>query len=131
MESAFLCLEVQLVFSEPLKNLRNMVVMFVQAPGVDQDVINEHFVHKILEDGGSVDKSIRHNIVLVVASRCHKFGLPLVPLTYPDQIICTAEVQLGEDGGTTEMFQGRWDERKWVAELDGDLVQRKVINSGP
>ncbi len=61
-------------------------------------------MHKVLEYGGGVDKAIRHDEAFVVAGRHHKCRLPLSPLMYPDEVICTAEVQLGEDGGSAEMF---------------------------
>jgi len=59
----------------------------------------EHLMDEVLEYGGGVDQAIRHNEVLVVSSRGHKGHLPLVPLTYPDEVISAAEVQLGEDSG--------------------------------
>ncbi len=51
-------------------------------------------MHEVLEYGGSIDQSMWHYAVLIVASRCHEGGLLLVPLTYPD--VRAAEVQLGE-----------------------------------
>ncbi len=58
-----------------------------------------------------------------MASRGHEGSLPLVPLTYSDEVVRAAEVQLGEDSGTTEMFQGCRDERKWIAEFHCNIVQ--------
>ncbi len=42
---------------------------------------------------------------------------------YSDEVVRSAEVQLGEDSGTTEMFQGCRDERKWIAELHCNIIQ--------
>ncbi len=50
---------------------------------------------------------------------------------YPDEVVGAAEVQLGEDGGTTEMFQGCWDERKGITELHSDVIQCLVIYTRP
>ncbi len=61
-------------------------------------------MHKVLEYGGGVDKAIRHDVIFVVAGRCHKLRLPLVPLMYSDEVICAAKVQLGEYEGSAEMF---------------------------
>ncbi len=80
-----------------------MLVMFGHTSGVDDVIINvdeqklmeelpEHLMHEILEYGGSADQSIRHDEIYIVARRGHKSCLPLVPLTYPDEFIGTAEV---------------------------------------
>ncbi len=58
-----------------------------------------------------------------MASRGHEGSLPLVPLTYSDEVVRAGEVQLGEDSGTTEMFQGCRDERKGIAEFHCNIVQ--------
>ncbi len=66
MEGAFLGFEVELVFPQALEDC-NMLTMFSQAPGVDQDIINvdnhkavkelpEHLVYT--EYGGCVDQTI-------------------------------------------------------------------------
>ncbi len=75
-----------------------MVAMFGHAPGVDEDVIYvnqhelmeklpEHLMHKVLEYGGGVDKAIGHDEKFIVTSRGHKSCLPLVPLTYSDEVV--------------------------------------------
>ncbi len=66
-----------------------------------------------------------------MASRGHEGCFPFIPLTYPDEVVGAAEVQLGEDGGTTEMFQGCWDERKGITELHSDVIQCSVIYTWP
>ncbi len=53
-------------------------------------------MHEVLENGGGIDQSIWHHAVLIVASRCYEGGLPLIPLTYPDEVVRAVEVQLGE-----------------------------------
>ncbi len=62
IELTFLQLQIELVISEPLEDLRNVVAKFGQVPGVDEVVVNihyhelmeelpEHLVHETLEDG--------------------------------------------------------------------------------
>ncbi len=58
-----------------------------------------------------------------MASRGHEGSLPLVPLTYSDEVVRAAEVQLDEDSGTTEILQGCRDERKWIEEFHCNIVQ--------
>jgi len=142
MEGTFLGFEEELEFSQALQDLRNVMAMVGHAPGVNQDVVDvdqykfveelpEHLMNEVLEYGGGVDQAVGHDQVFVVAGGCDEGGLPLVPLTYPDEVVRAAEVQLGEDSGTTEMFRGRWDERKGVPELDGDGVECPVIDTWP
>lgn len=142
MEGALFRFQVELEFPQAFQDLRNMVTMFCQALGVNQDVIDvdqdefvekiaEHLMDEVLEDGGGVDQAIQHHDVLVVSSRCYEGCLPLVPLTYPEEVIRAAEVQLGEDGGTTEVFQSCWDERKWISKLDCDVVERSIVDTWP
>ncbi len=60
-----------------------------------------------------------------MASRGHKSCLPLV------EVESAAEVQLGEDGGSVEMFKCRWNEGKWITEFNRYFVERPVINTRP
>ncbi len=64
-----------------------------------------------------------------MASRGDEGVLPLVPLAYLDEVIRAAEVQLGEDGGSPEMFECRWDKRKRITELYCDLVEYPLIDT--
>ncbi len=61
-ELTLLELQVEMVFPELFQDLRDVVAMFGQVPGVNQDVVDvhydksveklpEHLVHKPLEDG--------------------------------------------------------------------------------
>ncbi len=75
-----------------------MLAMFGPTPGVYEYVVDineyesmeklpEYLMHKVLEYGGPLDKSIRHDAVFVVARRSHEGGLPLVLLKYPDEVV--------------------------------------------
>lgn len=141
MEGTFLRLEDEVMFSEALEDLSNVMAMFGQARGIDQDIIDvddhgkmkefpEHLMHKVLEYGGGIYQTLRHDQVLVVSSGGHKGRLPFVALTYPDEVIRAAAVQLSERGCSTKMFQGCWDERKWVLELYDDVVECSIVYAG-
>ncbi len=78
MELTFLQLQIEMVNSEPLKDLHHVVAMFGQVPGVYKDVVDvdnhelmeelpEHLVHEALEDGRRVGKAIWHDPIFVVA----------------------------------------------------------------
>ncbi len=88
-------------------------------------------MHEVLEYGGGVNKSIRHDAIFVVARRSHEGGLPLVPLTYPDEVVCAAEVQLGEETCSAKLLQCSRDEGKWIPELDCNLIQTPIIYARP
>lgn len=129
------------MLSEALEDLRNVMAMFGH-PGINQNIIYvdnhgamkefpEHLVHKVLEYGGGVCQSIRHDQVFIVSCGSHKGRLPFVPLTYSDEVIRASKVQFGEHGCSTTWFQGCWEERKWVPELDGDVVECSIVYAGP
>lgn len=93
---------------EILEDLRNMVVMFSQVLGVHKDVVDvdnykqveelpEHLIHVSLEYGGGADQSKQYHMLFVVSCRGHKSCFPFVPLKYPNEAVCTPEVQLGKD----------------------------------
>lgn len=124
MERALLGLEVELKGPQALQDLCNVALMFCQAPGVYEDIVNVD-----LENGVGVNRSIRHHAVFIVASRGYEGSFPLIPLSYPDEVIGAAEIQLGEYSGTTEMFQVSWDEGKWVPELASDVVESPIVDT--
>lgn len=90
MERTFLGFEEVAVLPQALQDLHYMLVMFNQAPGVDQDVVDvdqcklveelpEHLVHEVLECGGGIHKPIWLDPIFIVAGGCHKCSLPLIP----------------------------------------------------
>ncbi len=106
-----------------------MVAMVGQVPGVDKDVVDvnyhkaveelpEHLVHELLEDGGGVGKAIRHHEVLIVAGGSNECCLPLIAFPDSNEVVRTAQVQLGEDAGPTEFLKCGRDQGKWIGELD-------------
>ncbi len=92
-----------------------MLAMFGPTPGVYEYIVDvneyelmeklpEYLVHKVLEYGGGVDKSIRHDAIFVMTSRSHEGCLPLVPLTYPDEVVSAVEVQLSKEACSAELL---------------------------
>ncbi len=91
MEFTFLQFEVETVLSELLEDLRHVVTMFGQVPGVYEDVIDvhanepmeelpEHLIHNGLEDWRWVWQPKRYNLVLIVAWWCDESHLLLIAL---------------------------------------------------
>lgn len=103
MKRTFLGFQEELELSQAFQDLHNMVAVSGQAPGVNENVIyvDEHKIRRCL--------AVRHDEVLIVASRGHKHCFPFIPLTYPDEVICAAEVQHGEDrhGGDNVKLLGQ------------------------
>ncbi len=98
-------------------DLRHMVAMFDQVPGVYKDVVDvddhelmeelpEYLVHEALVDGRWVGKAIRHDLIFIVARWCDECRLPLIARPDTNDVISDPQVQLGENAGPTE-FRGR------------------------
>ncbi len=127
---------------ELLEDLRNVVAMVGQVPGVNKDVVDidyhraveelpEHLVHKLLEDRGGVGKAIRHNKVFIVAGWSNECRLLLIALPDPNEVVCTAQVQLREDAGPTEFIEHGRDQGKWIGKLNSLGIQSSIINAWP
>lgn len=117
VELAFLQLEIELVFSQLLEDLRHVLAMFGQVPGVDQDVdvdddeavevLPEHLIHIPLEYGGGVGQAIQHHLVLVVACRGNERLLPFIPLAYSNEDVGAPQVQFGVDASCSNAAGSR------------------------
>ncbi|XP_056104710.1 tripartite motif-containing protein 16-like protein [Rhinichthys klamathensis goyatoka] len=93
VELALLQLEIEVVFSQLLEDLRHVLAMFGQVTGVDQNIVN-------VDD----DEALRW---------------PVGVIMYLNEVVGASQVQLGEDASPTELFQGGRDQRKRIAEFDG------------
>lgn len=120
MKAAFLSLEKQVVFAEPLEDLQNVLAMFSQALGIDKDVVYlhnhkmfqeapEHLIHEIPEYVGGVDQAIWHNKVIIMSRWGNEGDPPFVPLTHLDEVVGASEVQLGKNGGSAKLLHSSWD----------------------
>lgn len=78
MKCTFFSLKEEVEFSEFGEDGPYVLVVFGEAPGVNEDVINihdheaveilpEHCMHEVLKDGRGVDEAIRHDPIFVVA----------------------------------------------------------------
>lgn len=93
-------------------------------------VVSEYFIHKTLEDGGSVGQSKRHYPILIVPSWSYKRCLPFITPFNTHQVVGAAEIQFGENPSTTKLFQGSRDQRKGITVFDGLIVESPVVNTG-
>ncbi len=109
MEITLLQLEVQMVLTKPLENLLHVMVMVGQVPGVYEYIIDvkihelmeEHLVHKTLEDRWGIGKADLHNKILIAAGRGDENRLPLITSPDTNEVVGTPQVQLGEDACPT------------------------------
>lgn len=74
----------------------------------------EDVIHEGLEDSDAIGKAKRHDLVLKMSKRGVKSHLPLVSLSYAEQVVSISEVQLGKDltsyrGSKEGSMRGRGD----------------------
>lgn len=80
--------------------------MFVEGGAVGQDVIyqlcaedveeiKQCVVDEMLEGGGLVTATERHDFILVVAESSSKRGFPFIPFGYPDKVVGIGQVEFG------------------------------------
>lgn len=93
--------------------------------------IPQHLIHVCLEDGRSIDQAIRHHLVFIVPCGGDEGDLPLVPLSNPDQIVCTEKRSslVYTVGPQRSSKSGRY-QNKWVLELDGAVTEYSIIYTG-
>src|SRR6516165_8189134 len=110
MERALLWFGEEAVGAEAFQHEAYVALVFLAGPAEDEDVIEiddskvvqevaQDVVHEVLEGGGSVGETKRHDVVLVVAIARTKRGLPLVTLRDANEVVAGTEVQLGVDCG--------------------------------
>lgn len=61
--------------------------------------IKEKIIYKVLKFVRSAREAKRHYQILVVTLGDAECRFPLISLSDAHQIVCTAEIQFGEDGG--------------------------------
>ncbi len=47
-----------------------------------------------------------------------------------NEVVRTPQVQLQEDAGPTKFLEGGRDQRKWIREFDGVIIEGPVIDAG-
>jgi hypothetical protein len=140
MEFALLDFGVEFVISKSLKDLSNMLAMFFEVVGVDEDVVEvyhdesvdkmaKHRVNVSLESGWAVGEAERHDEIFEEAVSCSKGGLPFVSFGYSDSMVSPAKIDLRVDLRVRELVEEHV--RRWqrVAILDGHFVDLSVVDA--
>jgi hypothetical protein len=126
-----------------LKSLQNnseMLRMLLFTLGVDQDVINEdhdklvqlrheYGVHQVHEMCRSNGESKRHNQILIQHVPGGESSLRNIFQTDLDLMITRTEIDLGKDFSTGKLIKENVDAGQWIFILDGDGIQRSVVNT--
>ena len=114
--------------------------MFFYTSAEDQDVIEVHddelveewledLIHGTHECSRSVGQAKREDSPLEVTVTSAKRGLVHILIFNADLVVARAKVNLGEDARAHETIDELFDARERILVLDGDLVQRTVIDS--
>jgi hypothetical protein len=108
--------------------------------GIDQDVVNEyhdkliqirheHRIHQVHEMCKSIGESKRHNQILIQPIPGREGSLRDIFLTDLDLMITQTEIDLRKDSYTRKLIKENVDAGQWVLVLDGDDIQRPVVNT--
>ena len=117
-----------------------MVLVLFERLAVDEDVVEEHedelveegaegLVHEVHEGGGSVGQAEGEHEEFEVTVAGAEGGLGNVVGVDADLVVAGAEVNLGEVLGTLKAVEEFVDARQRVAVLDGDVVERAVVDA--
>jgi hypothetical protein len=126
--------------TESLKNDPKMLHMLFFILRVYQDVINEYHdklvqlqheyeVYQVHEICMSIGESKWHNQILVQPIPGGKYGLRNVFWTDLDLMITRMKINLEEDPSTGKLIKKNVDMGQRIFVLDGDGIQRPVINT--
>ncbi len=103
MERALLRLDKKPILQQPLEHSPDVLNMFLERRRKNQyviqvdmyeliDHISQHVIDECLEDRGGVREPERHNQILKMPSGGIKRGLPLIPLSYANQMIGVSKI---------------------------------------
>jgi hypothetical protein len=133
---------IELVVLKSLQNNSEMSHMLFFTLGIDQDVINEdhgklvqlwheYGVHQVHEMCRSIGESKRHNQILIQPVPGGQGSLRNVFRADLDLMITRTKIDLGKDFSTGKLIENNVDVGKWIFILDGDSIQKSVINTYP
>jgi hypothetical protein len=133
---------IELVVLKSLQNNSEMSHMLFFTLGIDQDVINEdhgklvqlwheYGVHQVHEMCRSIGESKRHNQILIQPIPGGQGSLRNVFRADLDLMITRTKIDLGKDFSTGKLIENNVDVGKWIFILDGDSIQKSVINTYP
>jgi hypothetical protein len=125
---------------ESLQNNSEMLRMLFFTLGIDQNVINEdnnklvqlrheYGVHQVHEMCRSIGEPKRHNQVLIQPVPGGESDLRNVFWVDLDLMITRTKINLRKDFCTSKLIEKNVDVRQWIFVLDGDSIQRPVVNA--
>jgi hypothetical protein len=125
-------------FLKDLEDLRDVLLMFLEGLGEDQDIVEvddhesiqerpEEVVHEPLESAGSVAEAKGHDKALVVSVPCLESGLVNMVFEDFNLVVAAFEIDFRKEFGTTKAIEKVIDPRQGVSILDGLLVERSVV----
>jgi hypothetical protein len=141
-ESTLAKLDIELMVSKSLQNSSEMLRMLLFTLGVDQDVVNEdhdklvqlrheYGVHQVHEMCRSIGESKQHNQILVQPVPGGEDSLRNIFWMDLDLMITQMEIDFGKDFITGKLIKENIDTGQWIFVLDGDDIQRSVVNTQP
>ena len=139
-EVAFLDVGIQFVLAEDGEDGGEVVAVFFDSSGVDQNVVEvnndegieveaEDVVHEALEGGGGVGEAEWDDGELEVAVAGAEGCLLDVGILDSDLVVALAEVDFGEDGGPMQAIEHIVDAGEGVGIFDGDVVEGSVVDA--
>jgi hypothetical protein len=138
-ESTLAKFGIELMVPKSLENNAEILRMLFFALGIDQDVINEdhdklvqlqheYGVHQVQEMCRSISESKRHNEILIQPVPSGEGSFRNIFQIDLDLMITQTKINLGKDFCTDKLIEKNVDARQWIFILDGDGIQRLVIN---
>jgi hypothetical protein len=117
-----------------------MLRMLLFTLGIDQDVVNkdhdklvqlrhEYGVHQVHKMCRNIGESKRHNQILVQPVPGREGSLRNIFWMDLNLMITRTEIDLGKDSCTDKLIKENVDAGQWVLVLDGDDIQRLVVNT--
>jgi hypothetical protein len=131
---------IELMVPKSLQNNSKMLCMLFFTLGIDQDVVNEfhdklgqlrheYEVHQIYEMCRSIGESKQHNQILIQPVPGREGGLRNVFSGDLDLMLTCTKINLVKDFSTGKLIEKNVDARQWIFILDGDGIQKLVINT--
>jgi hypothetical protein len=128
------------MISQTLKDNSEMFGVFFLSFGIDENIIDkdhdefielrhEHGVHEVHEVGWGICETKRHYQELVKTITSGESGFRNVARSNLDLVITRTKVDVREDFGTSQLIKKNIDSGKRVFVLDGDCIERSIIDT--
>jgi hypothetical protein len=102
-------------------------VVHVDRQPVLLEFLSEQRIHHGLEGGWEVGHSEEHDLWLEKAVVCDECRLPLVSVAYSYIVVSPADVELGEQAGSSDSCNEFGDEWEWCGVSAGPFVELLVV----